>query len=476
MRTSGILAHISSLPSKYGIGSLGEEAYNFVDFLEKAGQKIWQTLPITYIAEKDNFSPYKAPSAFSSNYYLIDLDILKAEGFIDDINLDPCYDNRYVDYNAVVSNKMRIFKKAYEKKSLIKKEDLDNFIKENAYWIEDYSNFMALFEKNNFADFSEWTDLNIDKNIKNFYIFLEYIFHKQWFNLKNYANSKGIEIFGDMPIYVSENSSDFYYKTEYFLCDEDKRPKFIAGVPPDNFSATGQIWGNPLYNWDRLKQDNFKWWLERIKHSFKMFDIVRIDHFRGFDEYYAIDINSNDATTGKWCKAYGKELFDTVKKELGDLKIVVEDLGIITDSVRELVEYTGYPNMKILQFAFENDATNEHLPHNYNTNCVCYTGTHDNKTIKHWLKSEEHYKLDYAKKYLRLFSYDIYTQGFIDAALASAAETCIIPLQDYMDFGDFARMNNPADKDGAWRFRFLKCEISDWLASIIIERTKFYNR
>lgn len=476
-RKSGILMHITSLPSDYGIGSLGKTAYDFVDFLERAGQKVWQILPINYTLESENFSPYKSTSPFSSNYDLIDLEILKSEGFIDEIDIPfQEFDDRYVNYPEVRKNKNRILKEAFKRYDLIPKDEIKKFLSVNSYWINDYVTFMALYEKNNFEDFDKWKIFERSEYTEKFYIFLEYIFHKQWKNLKKYANSKGVEIFGDIPIYISENSSDFYFKRNLFLVDENKNPKMIAGVPPDNFSEDGQVWGNPLYNWDEMKKDDYKWWFERIKHSFIFFDIVRIDHFRAFDKYYAIDKKTMDAKHGKWFDGPGKIFFDKLKDKFGNLKIVVEDLGIITESTKKLVEYTGYPNMKILQFAFDNDATNEHLPHNYKNNCVCYTGTHDNKTVKQWLETEPNYKIDYAKKYLKLDSYNIYSQGFIDAALSSVSFISIIPIQDWMDYGSFARLNEPGNVNGAWKFRLKKFEFNDWLADIIKEKTKFYGR
>lgn len=475
-RKSGILLHITSLPGKYGIGSLGRVAYEFVDFLEHAGQKVWQTLPLTTTSENDNFSPYKSPSAFSSNYDLIDLEILKEEGFIDEINLEERYFDRYVDFKRIKKERENILLKAYERVSLIDKKELNRFLDKNKFWIDKYTDFMSLLNINENKNFWDWDKFEVDKNLKNYYIFLEFIFDRQWQNLKRYANSKGIEIFGDIPIYVSANSSDFYFNTKYFLANEDKKPTFIAGVPPDSFSADGQIWGNPLYNWKKMEEDNYLWWKERIKYSFSMFDIVRIDHFRGFDECYMIDSEKRDAKNGFWEKAAGKKFFDEIKKTFGDLNIVVEDLGVITESVEELVKYTNYPNMKVLQFAFETDYNNVHLPHNYTTNSVCYTGTHDNKTLKQWLETEEEYKKNYAKNYLKMTSYEMYTRAFIDACLASVSKIAIIPLQDWMDYGDFARMNTPGSTYGSWTFKFVKNEINDWLAGIIYERTKYYAR
>lgn len=433
--------HITSLPSNYGIGSLGKEAFGFVDFLAESGQKIWQILPLGYLNSGALYSPYTTYSAYAGNPLLIDIDTLIDEGYLEkeDLNgLDFGDNEKFVDFGKVENTREILFQKAFENFSM--NNDFEEFLKLNSYWLKDFSAFMV----------------NKCGNEPQYYQFLQYLFFKQWQTLKEYANSKGVEIFGDLPIYVSFDSADVEANSELFLLDEDKKPVLVAGVPPDVFSADGQKWGNPLYDWEKLKATNYKWWIDRIKQAFTLYDIVRIDHFRAFDEYFAIPIEDENALNGKWFDGPKEDFFDCLKREIPNANIVEEDLGIITDSVRELLDYTGFAGMKVLQFAFGSDCDNLYLPHNHTKNSIVYTGTHDNNTTKGWLDTVNRQEFSFAVEYLRLDSYEKYTDGFIRAALGSVADTAIIPLADWLDLSEDARMNTPGTIKNNWVFRITK--------------------
>lgn len=470
MRKAGILMPIFSLPSKYGIGSLGKEAYEFVDFLVRTGQSVWQILPLTSTSVEDHFSPYKTNGAFSGNYDFIDIDLLIEDGllnyeFLQKIDLKKYETNpRYVDYQKVRNFKKILFEEAFRNflaLNLEKTEYFKKFERENSFWLDEFCSYMALKEKqDNF----------------NYHKFLQFLFYKQWFALKKYANERGIEIFGDIPMYVSDDSSDFYFHKELFLTDEKGELSFIAGVPPDEFSATGQCWGNPLYNWEYLKKTKFSWWLKRIKKSLELYDILRIDHFRAFESFYSIDAKTRDAINGQWIKTPGKEFFKILKRELPEAKIVAEDLGVITNEVKDLLNFTTYPGMKIIQFGFSGDPNNHNLAHNFYKNTVAYTGTHDNATLAEWLISCPQNSLDYAKQYLRLETYGKYTEGFIRAVIASSSDLAIIPIQDWLDFGAWARINTPSTIGVNWKFRLLPNELTEALEKYISYITGLYGR
>ena len=466
-RKAGILLPIFSLPSKYGVGSLGHCAYEFVDFLVRTGQSVWQILPITATAAIDEYSPYKSVCAFSGNYDLIDIDMLVGKGLVDWNFINSVYqgyyqaDPRYADYAKARSLKMIIFREAFSNFDPKHDQAYKDFKKENAFWLDDFAKYMALKEANDEKPYWEWPNPANKPNPDtiDFHCFLQYLFFDQWHQLKKYANDRGIEIFGDMPIYVSRDSSDFYYNRDMFLTDEKGEPHQISGVPPDEFSATGQVWGNPLYDWDYLKKHKFDWWVKRIQKSLELYDILRIDHFRGFESFYSIDPVTRDAMNGRWIKAPGKELFDQVKKEIKNANIVAEDLGIITDEVRDLLDYTGFPGMKIVQFGFSSDADNLNLPHNYLKNSVAYTGTHDNTSLAEWLKTCSPSEFSYAEAYLRMSAYDRYTECLIRAVMMTNSYMAIIPLQDWYDFEGWSRINTPGIDEGNWIFRMLPHEM-----------------
>lgn len=466
-RKAGILLPVFSLPSRFGIGSLGQASYEFVDLLARTGQSVWQILPLTATAQDEGYSPYKSASAFSGNYDLIDIDQLVEKGlldwnFINSVDQSPYHaDPRYIDYGKTRALKMIFFREAFKNFNPDQDQAYKDFKKENAFWLDDFAMYMALKEANGEKPYWEWPNPKNEANTNtvDFHCFLQYLFFDQWHRLKNYANDRGIEIFGDMPIYVSRDSSDFYYNRDMFLTDEKGEPNKISGVPPDEFSATGQVWGNPLYDWDYLKDHKFDWWIKRIKKSLELYDIVRIDHFRGLESFYCIDPLTKDAMNGQWVKAPGKELFDRVNLEIKNAKIIAEDLGIITDEVRDLLEYTGFPGMKIVQFGFSSDASNLNLPHNYPKNSVAYTGTHDNNSLAEWLKTCSYGEFSYAEAYLRMSAYDRYTESLIRAVMMSNSDLAIIPLQDWYDFEGWSRLNTPGVDDGNWVFRMLHHEM-----------------
>ncbi|WP_314961837.1 4-alpha-glucanotransferase [Peptostreptococcus stomatis] len=466
-RKAGILLPVFSLPSRFGIGSLGQASYEFVDLLARTGQSVWQILPLTATAQDEGYSPYKSASAFSGNYDLIDIDQLVEKGlldwnFINSVDQSPYHaDPRYIDYGKTRALKMIFFREAFKNFNPDQDQAYKDFKKENAFWLDDFAMYMAIKEANGEKPYWEWPNPKneANPNTVDFHCFLQYLFFDQWHRLKNYANDRGIEIFGDMPIYVSRDSSDFYYNRDMFLTDEKGEPNKISGVPPDEFSATGQVWGNPLYDWDYLKDNKFDWWIKRIKKSLELYDIVRIDHFRGLESFYCIDPLTKDAMNGQWVKAPGKEFFDQVNLEIKDAKIIAEDLGIITDEVRELLEYTGFPGMKIVQFGFSSDASNLNLPHNYPKNSVAYTGTHDNNSLAEWLKTCSYGEFSYAEAYLRMSAYDRYTESLIRAVMMSNSDLAIIPLQDWYDFEGWSRLNTPGVDDGNWVFRMLHHEM-----------------
>lgn len=489
-RKSGILAHISSLPSKYGIGDFGVNAYEFIDFLESASQKLWQILPMGPTGYGD--SPYQSFSAFAGNPYFIDMEDLVEEGLLqknDLVSLEKINEKNTIDYGNLYMHKFPILKKSYE--HFIKEDRLKetlNFQKEEKYWLEDYCLFMALKEKFNQKNWHEWPSeyknreqesiLNIKKELENeinFYIFLQYTFFKQWKKLKKYANSKDIKIIGDIPIFVSPDSSDAWSRSEMFLFDENKNSTRVAGCPPDNFSADGQLWGNPLYDWNNIEKNNYVWWIERIKACFNLHDIVRIDHFRGFESYWSIPANAKTAAEGKWEKGPGMKLFNAIKKVLGDMPIIAEDLGFLTPEVEELLTESGYPGMKILLFAFDSKEESDYLPHKYTENSVAYTGTHDNETVVGWyknIKKSDKRKCDeYLEEMNSVVSEEI-NWKFIEAVWSTKSVMALTQVQDLLGLDNNSRMNTPSTSSKNWNWRFSSEDLTLELAKRLKKITK----
>ena len=497
-RGAGILMHIASLPGKYGIGSFGKEAYKFADFLKKSEIKYWQILPVGHTSYGD--SPYQCFSAFAGNPYFIDYDILRDQGLLkeDDYKFENYgKDEENIDYGLIFKVKNKVLKKAYSnyKKSKDLKEfkaSFATFKEENTVWLEDYALYMAVKNHFKLQSWSNWDDdirkrehdaiITYKEKLADqieFWSFVQYLFFSQWKELKTYVNSLGIKIIGDIPIYVAEDSVDAWSNHKNFKMDSERLiPKCVAGCPPDMFSETGQLWGNPIYDWDNMKKDRYSWWRLRIKESLKIYDVLRIDHFRGFEAYWEIPYGDPTAINGKWIKGPGMDLFNAIKEELGEVEIIAEDLGFQTDSLVEFLDETGYPGMKVLQFAFGGgDGANLFLPHNYNENCIAYTGTHDNDTFLGWYtESGSPEEAEEAKAYLGLNIEEGNNFGFIRGVWNSVAGIAIAPLQDFLNLGSETRINFPSTMSGNWQWRAKKNSYNNELANKIKVMTQIAGR
>lgn len=489
-RGSGILLHITSLPSPYGIGTFGKDAFEFIDFLERAGQRYWQILPLGMTSYGD--SPYQSFSAYAGNPYFIDLDLLRSDGLISKrelANISLVGDESRVDYGQIFLSRMLLLRHVYNNVKKEMKDEILEFKEKNIDWIDDYSLYMVIKTEFSLKSWQKWDrDIRLrkPKAIKyykdnfedeiNFWVYLQYEFFKQWNNLKKYANDKGIKIVGDIPIYVAEDSADVWANSELFLLDDENKPIKVAGCPPDAFSETGQLWGNPIYNWDTMEKRNFDWWVKRIKGNYSLYDIIRIDHFRGFESYWEVPYGEKTAVNGKWVKGPGMKLFDAIKNELGDIDVIAEDLGFLTKEVLKFREESGYPGMKVLQFAFDTREESDYLPHNYEKNCVVYTGTHDNDTVNGWFENADENDVKYAIKYLKLNEKEGYNWGFIRGAWSSVATLAIAQMQDFLGLGTEARVNIPSTLGENWLWRLKKSELTEDLADRIYQITKLYGR
>lgn len=491
-RSSGVIMHISSLPGKYGIGTFGEEAYKFGDFLKEAGQKYWQILPLGPTSFGD--SPYQSFSAFAGNPYFIDFDLLRKDGLLekeDYESVDFGSNEEDIDYGIIFRNKMKVLRKAYENSKSKDIKELKLFIEEEDAWLDDYALYMSV--KNSF-DLRSWQTWDEDIRLRkpeamfkykeelkddiSYWKFLQFEFFKQWTKLKTYLNELGIEIIGDMPIYVAEDSADVWANPDAFMLDKETlRPLKVAGCPPDIFSATGQLWGNPIYDWNHMEKEHYKWWIDRIRQSFKIYDVLRIDHFKGFESYWSIPYGDKTAENGEWVKGPGIKVFNAIKDALGDVNIIAEDLGTLTEETIKLRNDTGYPGMKILTFAFDSDYNNPFLPHNYDKNFIVYTGTHDNDTVRGWMeKTGEKEYVEKAIEYLKLTEEEGYSWGFIRSAWSSVADIAIAQMQDFLDLGNSARMNLPSTLGINWRWRMKARAYDNKLAKRMKEMTKIYGR
>lgn len=491
-RECGILLPIASLPSDYGIGCFSKEAYEFVDLLEKAGQDYWQILPLGPTGYGD--SPYQSFSTFAGNPYFIDPKYLIDKGFISKSECDAFDfgDNpSYVDYEKVYNSRFKLLRKAFDNSNIEKDADFKKFIEDKKFWLDDYALYMAIKVSKNNIPWTDWEDdiklrkkSAIDKYKKElasdilFYQFQQFLFYTQWYELKAYANSKGIRIIGDIPIYVAFDGADAWANPELFQFDKDLKPIAVAGCPPDAFSDLGQLWGNPLYDWKYHKKTGYDWWIKRLSGAFELYDVLRIDHFRGFDSYYSIPFGDTDAKGGHWEDGPGIELFDVMKEKLGKRDVIAEDLGFLTVSVRKLVKKTGYPGMKILEFASYAEAANEYLPHNYDKNCVVYTGTHDNETVKGWYDGLNRRTKKQVRDYFGLSSNasKIIHKEMIRAGLMSVANMAIFPIQDYLGLDNSARINVPSTLGTNWKWRLSKNQFSVETAEEIYELCKLYGR
>ncbi len=492
MRKSGILMPIASLPGRFGIGTLGRPAFDFIDFLKASHQTVWQILPVSPTGFGD--SPYQSCSAFAGNPYFIDPDILAEQGLLEKgeyEDLDTGADENAVDYAALYHTRFTVLRRAFERFSKWYPDDYYHFCYEQGWWLEDYALYMTAKGLSGGRCYSEWPQalrshsreaieaLYAEHEAEvHFWKFCQYEFRLQWNALKEYAAEQGIRIMGDIPIYVAADSADVWASPELFLLDETGTPTDVAGCPPDFFSADGQLWGNPLYRWDYHEKTDFAWWVRRIRYALGLYDILRIDHFRGFDTYYAIPYGETTARTGEWRTGPGMKLFSAVKKELGeDVPIVAEDLGELFPSVRTLLQETGFPGMKVLEFAFGGGADNDFLPHNYPEHCIVYTGTHDNTTAADWYAHASRAEKAHATAYLGLNRKEGYAAGLVRGAMASCGQLCIIPLADHLSLGANARINTPSTLGGTnWVWRASAQDLCEENAKKIAEITDRYGR
>ncbi|MDR1701130.1 MAG: 4-alpha-glucanotransferase [Lachnoclostridium sp.] len=493
MRRSGILLPISSLPSDYGIGALDRQAYAFIDVLKAAGQSCWQILPIGPTSYGD--SPYQSFSTFAGNPYYISLDVLIGKGYLtkeECMSVDFDGHPNYIEYEKIYKGRFALLKLAYKRSCVQEDAGFHYYIEQNAGWLTDYAFFMAIKDDYNGLSYLEWEDdirkrepeamekyrERLQDEIQ-FYMYLQYEFDNQWNNIKAYANENGIQIIGDIPIYVALDSADTWANPELFQLTDELEPIAVAGCPPDGFSALGQLWGNPLYQWDYHKETKYDWWIKRIKNCSKWYDFIRIDHFRGFDEYYSIPFGHKDAVKGHWERGPGIDIFQTLKNELGNLNIIAEDLGFLTDSVRKLLADTEFPGMKVLQFAFDTREESDYMPHNYERNCVVYTGTHDNETTKGWIENLPEWDKKVVLKYMdrkEETDPDKLAWHLICMAMQSVADLCMIPAWDYLLLGNEARMNKPSTLGDNWKWKMSKDAFTPELIQRIFSITKIYSR
>jgi len=487
-RAAGILLAVSSLPSPYGIGSFGEAAREWLRFLKDSGQKYWQILPLGPTGWGD--SPYQSFSAFAISAYYIDLDILIEQRLLlpEEVNAVRWGKKAgAVDYAALYRRREPLLRLAWAR--FKPHAEFDKFCSQNNFWLDDYSLFMAIKKKHRGRSWLEWEEpLKLRENAAmqkakrklaaeiRYYSFVQYIALSQWQEIKNYARSMGIAIIGDMPIYAAADSADAWANSELFLLDEKRRPLRVAGCPPDSFTSSGQLWGNPLYRWDKIAETGFAWWIARLRFNFSLYDIVRIDHFRGFESFFSIDADAADASGGEWVKGPGLAFIEAVNRELPGAAIIAEDLGFLTEEVRALLKASGYPGMKVLQFAFDSREPGGYMPYTYERNCVVYTGTHDNSTTPGWFNSAPPESVRYALDFFGLNNRREGHWAFIRCALASVAHTAIIPMQDYLGLDDRARMNTPSTPGGNWQWRMPPGAAKPALAREIRRLTALFGR
>lgn len=490
-RGAGILLPITSLPSKYGIGTMGKSAREFADFLHESGQMYWQILPIGPTGYGD--SPYQSFSSFAGNPYWIDLDDLVEDGLLkkSDFNKINWGDDEHkVDYGLIYKNRFDVLKIACKNLDQYAPSDYLTFLEEEKEWLYDYALFMAIKDQQGGVAFLEWDDelklrdpvalqekaMELQEEMK-FYVRMQYLFFKQWASLKDYVNDLGIKIIGDVPIYVSSDSQDMWANPEQFQLDEEHKPIEVAGCPPDGFAKDGQLWGNPLFDWDHMRNEGFAWWKKRVKHQMKLVDILRIDHFRGFESYYAIPYGAKTAKNGRWKKGPGVELFKELESSLGELNIIAEDLGFLTQDVLDMVKETGYPGMKVLQFAFDSrDTGSGYLPHMYTENSIVYAGTHDNDTILGWMDTAPKDAVEMAIEYLHMDKKEGYNWGMIRGAFGSVSRIAIMQMQDILGLGSEARMNIPATSSDNWTWRMDQKALKKPLAKKLYHETELYGR
>lgn len=483
--------HISSLPSEYGIGTLGKEAYDFVDFLKETGQRYWQVLPIGPTSYGD--SPYQSFSSYAGNPYFIDLDFLVNQGLLSKNDIEKLKwgsNLEYIDYGTLYNSRFKVLKIAYQNRTEEVKKRVKDFENINSNWLQEYSFYMSI---KNFYSGVSWT--NWPKSIKlrtkkafkdykdllkeeiSFWNFVQCMFFEQWYELKEYANKSGIKIIGDIPIYCAYDSADVWANKENFKLDDEGNLITVSGCPPDDFSEDGQLWGNPIYNWEYIKSDNYRYWVDKIKYSSSIYDVVRIDHFRGFEAFWEVQYGAENAVKGKWVKGPDIDLFNSIKDQLGEVNIIAEDLGYLTEEVFELLDATGFPGMNVLQFAFDGDEDNKYLPSNQKENSIVYTGTHDNKTLLQWVEDELTEERDEQIRALsELGEEEEINKVLIDIAYNSPANIAIIPIQDILVIGKEGRMNEPSTLGKNWTWRMKRDVITDEIKSNLYDAIKSSNR
>ena len=489
MRHSGILMHITSLPAPYGVGTMGKSALEFIDFLEKAGQTLWQILPLSPTGYGD--SPYQSCSTYAGNHYLIDLDALVQDGLLTSEELSGIFwggNAEKVDFGLLYQHRLPVLRKAYSR--FTDAEALEAFCRENGDWLPDFTLYMALKDEYQGLPWFSWPDQlkkrnpdalwqtrqNLRDSIR-FYSFVQYLFFKQWNALRDYAHKKNVRIIGDVPIYVPMDSVDVWANPELFQLDGDLKPEAVAGVPPDGFTADGQLWGNPLYRWEAHKKEHYGWWLRRLGAAGKLYDIVRLDHFRGFEAYWSVPATDSTARNGHWVEGPNMDFINAVKTGLPKLELIAEDLGYLTPSLLKMRDDSGWPGMKVLEFAFDSKEPSDYLPHTYPENSVCYTGTHDNMTMRQWFETADAEAVEYAKSYMALSEQEGYVWGTIRTACASVSRICVVQLQDYLNLSGAARMNCPGTSDGTnWTWRVQDGLCTDELAEKIYKLTALYGR
>ena len=490
-RSSGILMPIFSLPSPYGIGTLGKAARDFVDFLQEAKQSWWQILPVGPTSYGD--SPYQSPSTHAGNPYLIDLDLLKEDGLLKEEEIQSLFwgsDPSRVDYGALYQNRFDLLQKAKERGWERDAQEVKAFCEANAYWLPDYALFMAVKRHFGMKLWLEWEDEDIrlrrpeaiEKYTKeleadvSLFTYIQFLFFKQWNALREYAHERGVGIIGDMPIYVALDSVDVWASPENFQLDEKGNPCEVAGVPPDYFTAEGQLWGNPIYNYEGMKENGYEWWVRRIEGASKLYDVIRIDHFRGFESYWSVPYGEKTAINGHWVKGPGMSLVGELKNRFPQIKFIAEDLGYPSPEVVQLLHDSEFPGMKVLEFAFDSRDSSSYLPHAYTQNCVCYAGTHDNDTLKGWLSQINPDDLKMAEDYLGLNDREGYVRGLIRGGMSSVARLFVAQMQDYLELGNEARMNVPGIQGGNWQWRMLEGQITPELTAWIARMTTLYSR
>ena len=490
-RSSGILLPVSSLPSPYGIGTFGKAAYDFADFLKAAGQKYWQILPLGPTSYGD--SPYQSFSTYAGNPYFIDLDLLIKDKLLTADEVKACNwggNPRYVDYGKLYENRFAVLEKAKARGFARDRAKVKAFEEENRLWLPDYALFMALKRRFGMAAWSEWPDeatrMHDAEAVEKYrdeladdvelFTYIQYLFYKQWSALKEYVNGLGIRIIGDLPIYVAMDSADVWAEPKMFRLDAHRVPTGVSGVPPDYFTEDGQLWGNPLYDYDAMERDGFGWWIRRVGGAEKLYDVIRIDHFRGFESFWAVPFGEKTARKGKWVKGPGMKLVGTLTGWFHSLEFIAEDLGYPTPEVSQMLRDSKLPGMKVLEFAFNPNEPSDYLPHAYSENCVCYTGTHDNAPLALWREEADKEELAFAGKYLGLSDAEGFNRGVIRGGMGSVAKLFVAQMQDYLELGRHHRMNTPGTLGGNWEWRMLPGEADEELAERIAGLTKMYGR